>query len=120
MPELVLRSIPSTSALPPDGTSRPHIILKVVDLPAPFAEQPEDFAAPHLKIDVIGGGEIAEFLGQLHRFDHRFTAFAVDGRHDLRQRRAMVGAAAEQIDKRILEARIRFVQFGVRQIQRLQ
>ena len=36
LPELTFRSISSTSALPDVGTSRPHIILKVVDFPAPF------------------------------------------------------------------------------------
>ncbi len=62
LPELTLRSIPSTSALPEVGTSRPHIILKVVDFPAPLAEQAENFTALNLEIDMVGSGEITKLF----------------------------------------------------------
>ncbi|MNC62954.1 hypothetical protein D3C75_1130370 [compost metagenome] len=69
---------------------------------------------------MVGGGKVAEFLGQPLRFDHRFRVFSLDGWHDLRQRRFTVWPAAEQIDKRIFKARFRFAQFSIRQIQCLQ
>ncbi len=69
--------IPSTSAWPEVGTSKPHIILKVVDLPAPFGpSKPKISPRLTAKVHAIGGGKITKFLGQFFRFDHRLAGCA--------------------------------------------
>ena len=53
---------------PAVGRSRPHSILKVVDLPAPLGpSRPKISPRGTAKRDPVGGGEVAEALGQLAR-----------------------------------------------------
>ena len=43
---------------------------------AVWPQQTKDFTAFDGKVDVIGGGKIAKFLGQFLRFDHRLAGCA--------------------------------------------
>lgn len=82
------------------------------------AEQSEDLTAPDLKVDVVGGSEAAELLGQRLRLDHRLRGIGVDLRHDVGQRRGLVRPAAQQIDKGILKARLGLLQLGLSEAER--
>src|SRR5690606_40574830 len=61
------------------------------------AEQAEDFALLHLEADVVGGGELAEALGEVSA-RHGNVGTQLNRRQTLGQRRSAAGAATEQID----------------------
>ncbi len=111
---------PATRAEPDVGRSRPHIILNVVDLPAPLGpSRPKISPRPMRKRDPVGGGEVAEPLGQPVGLDDGVIALtrraAGLSRRSVRrmtrrlvsQRRLAFGTAAEQIDEGVLETRRR-------------
>ena len=68
-------------------------------------EEAENLPAFDLKINVVGGGKIAEFLGQGLRLNHRVLMGAFHGVDNVAQRRFGSTGAAQQVDKGILEAR---------------
>ena len=68
------------------------------------AEQAEDFALLHLEADVVGGGELAEALGEVSA-RHGNVGTQLNRRQTLGQRRSAAGAATEQIDEGVFEAR---------------
>ena len=72
---------------------------------AVWPEQAKNFTALHREIDVIGGGEITEFFGQGFGFDHRLTRRTFHRVQDRPERRFRSTRSAQQIDKRIFEAR---------------
>jgi hypothetical protein len=71
-------------------------------------QQTENLATWNGERNVLGGGKIAEPLGQAVRLDDGVGAGQVgDVLGPLRKRRSTAGPTAERIDKRVLETRFR-------------
>ena len=81
-------------------------------------EQAKNLAAFYRKVDVIGGGEIAELFGQGFGFNHRLARRTFNRVEDRAERRFQCPRAAQQVDERIFKARRRLCHFNFRHARR--